>query len=78
MQGTTNNVNWLAGGWSLSGSVAFAVAGQLSDYLGRKQVVLTGQALLLIGHLVGATAQSLNQIIAAMVILGAGTGIVFV
>ncbi|KAH8691682.1 putative siderophore iron transporter, partial [Talaromyces proteolyticus] len=78
LQGNTNNVNWLAGGWSLSGSVAFAIAGQLSDYMGRKQVVFTGQVLLLIGHLVGATAQGLNQIIAAMVIIGAGTGIVFV
>lgn len=78
LQGNTNNVNWLAGGWSVSGSVAFAIAGQLSDYMGRKQVVLTGQMFLLIGHLVGATAQSLNQIIAAMVIIGAGTGTVFV
>ncbi|RAO71388.1 uncharacterized protein BHQ10_007400 [Talaromyces amestolkiae] len=78
LQGNTNNVNWLAGGWSVSGSVAFAIAGQLSDYMGRKQVVVTGQVFLLIGHLVGATAQGLNQIIAAMVIIGAGTGTVFV
>ncbi|KAI7968204.1 hypothetical protein EIK77_010374 [Talaromyces pinophilus] len=45
LQGSTNNVNWLAGGWSVSGSVAFAIAGQLSDYMGRKQVVMTGEII---------------------------------
>lgn len=78
LQGSTKNVNWVSGGFSLSGSIAFAIAGQLSDYLGRKDVVVVGQAFLLVGHLVGATAQTFNQVIAAMVLLGAGTGIAFV
>ncbi|KHO00504.1 trichothecene efflux pump [Metarhizium album ARSEF 1941] len=78
MQGNVNNLNWIAGGWYLSGSIAFAMGGQLSDYFGRKGVVLAGQALLLVGHLVGALAQTFNQLIAAMVIIGAGTGLVFV
>lgn len=51
MQGNVNNLNWIAGGWYLSGSIAFAIGGQLSDYFGRKGVVLAGQALLLVGHL---------------------------
>lgn len=78
IQGSVDNVNWIAGGWSLGGSVAFAIAGQLSDLLGRKHVVLVGQGFLLVGHLVGASAQTFNQIIAAMVLLGVGTGITFV
>lgn len=78
LQGSTNNVNWVAGGFSLSGSVAFAIAGQLSDYLGRKDVIVLGQAFLLVGHLTCATAQSFNQVIAGMVLLGVGTGICFV
>lgn len=72
------NLNWVAGGWSLGGSVSFAVAGQLSDYFGRKDVIVVGQVVLLVGHLVAATAQSFSQIIAGMVILGVGTGTTFV
>lgn len=78
LQHSTANVNWIAGGWSLGGSVAFAIAGQLSDLMGRKQVVLTGQGFLLVGHIVGASAQSFSQVIAAMTILGVGTCITFV
>jgi hypothetical protein len=74
LQGNLNNVNWVSGGWSLGGSVAFAVAGQLSDYFGRKDVVVVGQLFPLVGHLVGATAQSFGQVLAAMVLLGIGTG----
>jgi MFS family permease len=64
----------MASGWSLGGSVAFAIAGQISDYFGRRYIILFGQALLVLGHILGATAQSVNQCIAAMVILGFGTG----
>lgn len=78
MQGSVKNLNWIPGGFSLSGSVAFAIAGQLSDFLGRKDLVLAGQVFLLIGHLVGATARSFEQVIAAMVLLGVGTGTTFV
>lgn len=78
LQGSTLNVNWIAAGWSLAGSVSFAIAGQLSDYFGRKQILLGGQVILLIGHTVGASAQSLGQVIAAMALLGAGTGSTFV
>ena len=78
LQGTTTNVNWMASGWSLSGSISFAIAGQLSDYFGRKHILMFGQGLLIVGHIVGATARTVNQGIAAMVILGAGTGTTFV
>ncbi|KIW86772.1 uncharacterized protein Z519_12558 [Cladophialophora bantiana CBS 173.52] len=78
LQGNLNNLNWVSGGFSLGGSVAFALAGGFSDYLGRKDVIVTGQIILLIGHLVGATAQSFEQIVAAMTLLGVGTGITFV
>jgi MFS family permease len=78
LQGTTDNVNWMASGWSLAGSVSFAIAGQLSDYFGRRYILLFGQALLILGHITGATSQSVNQGIAAMVLLGFGTGTTFV
>ena len=54
--------------------MSFAIAGQLSDYFGRRYILLFGQLLLVIGYIVGATAQTVNQCIAAMVLLGFGTG----
>ncbi|KAK4949977.1 hypothetical protein LTR10_011819 [Elasticomyces elasticus] len=78
LQGNTNHSNWIASGWSLAGSVAFAIAGQLSDYFGRRYILMFGQVLLIIGHIIAATANNLNQAIAGMVIIGFGTGSTFV
>ncbi len=78
LQGNTHNVNWMASGWSLAGSIAFTIAGQTSDYFGRRYILLFGQALLVLGHIIGCTSNSVNQGIAAMVILGFGTGTTFV
>ncbi|KAH8704018.1 putative siderophore iron transporter [Talaromyces proteolyticus] len=78
LQGSTQNVSWMASGWSIGGSVAFAIAGQLSDYFGRRNIILCGQVLLIVGHIIGASARSVNQCIAGMVILGLGTGTIFV
>jgi dipeptide/tripeptide permease len=50
----------------------------MSDYFGRKDVLMVGQAFLLFGHVVGASAQSVSQVIAAMALLGVGTGTTFV
>ncbi|KAF2110188.1 fungal trichothecene efflux pump-domain-containing protein [Lophiotrema nucula] len=65
LQGTTQNVNWMASGWSLAGSVSFAIAGQLSDYFGRRYILLFGQSLLIIGQTTPAkkrTSLSLSKI----------------
>jgi hypothetical protein len=78
IQGSVVNVSWMASAWSLSGSVAFAIAGQLSDYLGRKQVLLFGQGLLIVGHIICATAETVDQVIAGMTVLGFGAGTTFV
>ena len=67
LQSSTTNVNWMASGWSLAGSIAFAIAGQPSDYFRRRYVLLFGQALLVLGHTIGATAHSVDQGIVAMV-----------
>ena len=64
----------MSSGWALGGSVSFAIAGQLSDYFGRRYILLFGQGLLIVGYIIGATANTVNQLIAAMVFLGFGTG----
>ncbi|KAK6364744.1 hypothetical protein LTS17_011849 [Exophiala oligosperma] len=78
LQGNTDHSNWITSGWSLAGSVAFAIAGQLSDYFGRRYILMFGQAMLIVGHAVSASAYSLNQAIAGMVLIGFGTGATFV
>ena len=78
LQGSTMNISWMASGWSLSASVAFTLAGQMSDVFGRRPTLLCGQCFLILGHIVGASSQSINQSIAAMVILGFGCGVSFV
>ena len=67
LQGSTTDVNWMASGWSLAGSIAFAIAGQPSDHFRRRYVLSFGQALLVLGYIIGTTAHSVNQGTAAMV-----------
>ena len=47
--GDTENILWIPGGWSVASAVSFAVAGGLSDIFGRRWVLISGQALTLIG-----------------------------
>lgn len=47
--GDTDNIAWIPGGWSVASAVSFAVAGAVSDIFGRKWVLISGQALTLIG-----------------------------
>ena len=95
--GTMTNSSWMSSGWTLAGTIAFSIAGRLSDIFGRRYVLLFGQLVLIISYvwffaiqpwfgkwtdqklkIVGATAHSLNQLIAAMAIGGFGTGIALV
>ncbi|OQV08108.1 hypothetical protein CLAIMM_12428 [Cladophialophora immunda] len=57
LQHNTKNVKWMASGWSLAASISINIAGQLSDYFGRRYSLLFGLGLLILDHTVGATAQ---------------------
>ena len=46
--------------------VGFGIAGSLSDIFGRRPIILLGQAIVLIGAIVAATATSLTAVIAGM------------
>lgn len=95
VQGTTTNSAWMSSGWTLGGTIAFAIAGRISDIFGRRYVLLIGQLILIVSyvrshspppwiewfkqlilldHWCDCTANSLNQLIAAMAVGGFGTG----
>lgn len=61
-------------------AVGQLLCGPLSDYVGRRPILLAGLGLHLIGSLLGATAVDINQLICARVLqaLGGSAGIVLV
>lgn len=69
---------WIPSGWGVAAAVGFSIAGRLSDIFGRRPVILFGQLLTIIGGIVAATANTMNQLIAGEVILGASIGTVSV
>lgn len=69
---------WIVGAWSLATACSFSIAGPLSDVFGRKILVIGGQATVLVGSIVGATAQSVKSLVAAETVVGLGAGFVFV
>ena len=48
--GTTKNSSWMSSGWTLAGTIAFSIAGRLSDIFGRRYVLLFGQLILIISY----------------------------
>lgn len=50
VQGTTTNSAWMSSGWTLGGTIAFAIAGRISDIFGRRYVLLFGQLILIASY----------------------------
>lgn len=69
---------WIPSGWAAAAAVGFSVAGRLSDIFGRRYVILFGQFLTVVGGIIAATANTMEQVIAGEVILGASIGTVSV
>ncbi|KAM0188481.1 hypothetical protein ACHAPI_010587 [Fusarium lateritium] len=69
---------WVVGAWSVSTACSFSLGGPFSDLFGRRNIILAGQAIVLVGNIVGGTAQSTSSLIAAETLIGFGTGFVFV
>lgn len=70
--GASSNITWVALAWTLTSSIGFTLVGRLSDVFGRRYFFMGCSALAAIGCIVGATAQSVNQLIGAAVLLGFG------
>lgn len=72
--GPDPNYTWTTVSWTLAASIIVSVGGRLSDIFGRRYFVLFSANLSLVGCIVGATGQTVNQMIASGVILGTGSG----
>ncbi|KAF7554035.1 hypothetical protein G7Z17_g3246 [Cylindrodendrum hubeiense] len=63
--GPSANINWVATIWTMGSSIGFLLVGRLSDLYGRKWMVLGTSLLGLIGCILGATANSVEMLIAS-------------
>lgn len=69
-QGPSPSYVWVPLAWVLMSSVGFTLVGRLSDIFGRRYFFAGCSALGTIGCIIGCTANSINQLIAASVFLG--------
>jgi MFS family permease len=65
---------WISISWNLGGAIFVTIGGRLSDIFGRRYFFLAGCSLLVVGSIVGATGQTISQMIASGAIFGAGSG----
>lgn len=72
--GPSPNVTWIALANLLCQAVTFLLVGRLSDIFGRRWFFIIGSIIGLIGSIVGATAQSVEQLIGAEVFPGIAAG----
>lgn len=65
---------WITISWNLGGAILVTVSGRLSDIFGRRWFFITGSSFLILGAIIGATGQSIPQMIVSGAIFGAGSG----
>jgi hypothetical protein len=73
--GPSTNVALVSTVWSAAQPIALLLFGRLSDRFGRRNFALGSCALSIIGGIVAATAQSIETLIAAEVIIGIASGV---
>lgn len=73
--GPSPNVVWVSLTWLLLQAVTYLISGRLSDIFGRRWFFITGSCIGLIGSIIGACAQTMEQLIGSMVFLGISAGI---
>ncbi|KAJ4343086.1 hypothetical protein N0V95_006783 [Ascochyta clinopodiicola] len=73
--GPSTNVALVSTVWSVAQPIALLLFGRLSDRFGRRNFALGSCALAIVGGIVAATAQSIETLIAAEVIMGIASGV---
>ncbi len=64
----------MSASWNLGAAVVVTVGGRLSDIFGRRWFLISGAVFGAIGAVVGATGQTIPQMIGAGVLMGVGGG----
>jgi EmrB/QacA subfamily drug resistance transporter len=75
LNASETGVTWLLTGYLLSASVATSILGRLGDMYGKERLLLFTLVILALGTLLAAVSTSLEVLIVARVIQGAGGGI---
>jgi MFS family permease len=73
--GPSANVALVSTVWTVSQPIALLLFGRLSDRFGRRNFALVSCVLAIIGGIVAATAQSIETLIGAEVIMGIASGV---
>ncbi|KAF2006282.1 fungal trichothecene efflux pump [Amniculicola lignicola CBS 123094] len=68
--GPSPNIIWVSISWTAGFAVGFTLVGRLSDIFGRRWFFIASSVLGLIGNIIGASAQSINMLIATNSING--------
>lgn len=68
--GPSPNITWVALAYTLGLTIGFLIVGRLSDIFGRRWFFVGGNALGLVGAIIGATAKEVNQLIGGNVLNG--------
>ncbi|KAL2794843.1 fungal trichothecene efflux pump [Aspergillus keveii] len=72
--GPDANYPWITICWNLGAAVIVTIGGRLSDIFGRRWFLISGAVFGAAGAVVGATGQSVSQMIGAGVLMGIGGG----
>lgn len=75
--GDLSLIAWVMAGYLVAGAVATPVYGKLSDLHGRRRVMSVALCIALAGSLLCAVAVSMPMLVAARVLQGLGSGVVF-
>jgi EmrB/QacA subfamily drug resistance transporter len=77
LHATTTELEWIVDAYSLAFAAFVLAAGNLSDRVGRKGVLLVGLAVFATASLAGALGQTPGQLIAARAVMGLGAALIF-
>jgi MFS family permease len=73
--GPDTRYTWITISWNLGGAIFITIGGKMSDIFGRRWFFIGGSVILVIGSILGATAHSIDQMIATGVLFGVGSGL---
>jgi MFS family permease len=77
LHATTTELEWIVDAYSLAFAAFVLAAGNLSDRVGRKGVLLVGLAVFAAASLGGALGQTPGELIAARAVMGLGAALIF-